>query len=166
MSPAIRCPGCDPRTSSAAGAGTTVAAIVSASPAIDATSFLVNSGSLWLVTGTVRYRILEKPVQPYIGAGPYWSQGSNSGFTNTDWGFVGLAGVVFGQCTSCATTAPDYDGFTIDQVVDQYLGPLGIPAFTGANVGHVSNQLSLPSGAEVELDADARTIRLLQPIVG
>ena len=78
----------------------------------------------------------------------------------------GLAGVVFGQCTSCATTAPDYGGFTIDQVVDQYLGPLGIPALTGANVGHVSNQLSLPSGAEVELDADARTIRLLQPIVG
>lgn len=78
----------------------------------------------------------------------------------------GLAGVVFGQCTSCATTAPDYGGFAIDQVVDQYLGPLGIPAFTGANIGHVSNQLSLPSGAEVELDADARTIRLLQPIVG
>jgi muramoyltetrapeptide carboxypeptidase len=78
----------------------------------------------------------------------------------------GLAGVVFGQCTSCATTAPDYDGFTIDQIVDQYLGPLGIPSFTGANVGHVSNQLSLPSGAEVELDANARTIRLLQPIVG
>ena len=78
----------------------------------------------------------------------------------------GLAGVVFGQCTSCATTAPDYGGFSIDQVVDQYLGALGIPAFTGANIGHVANQLSLPSGAEVELDADARTIRLLAPIVG
>ena len=65
-----------------------------------------------------------------------------------------------------ASTEPDYGGFTVDQVVDQYLAPLGVPAFTGANVGHVANQLSLPSGAEVEIDADARTIRLLAPIVG
>ena len=78
----------------------------------------------------------------------------------------GLAGVVFGQCTRCATTEPDYDGFTVDQVVDQYLAPLDVPAFTGANIGHVANQLSLPSGAMVELDADARTVKLLEPIVG
>lgn len=77
-----------------------------------------------------------------------------------------LSGIVFGQCTSCRTTEPDYNGFTLDQVIDQYLGPLGVPAFTGANIGHVGNQLSLPSGARVELDADARTIRLLEPIVG
>lgn len=77
-----------------------------------------------------------------------------------------LSGVIFGQCTRCASTEADYGGFTVDQVVDQYLAPLGVPAFTGANVGHVANQLSLPSGAEVEIDADARTIRLLAPIVG
>lgn len=76
------------------------------------------------------------------------------------------AGVVFGQCSECATEAPDYAGFTIDQVVDQYLAPLGVPAFTGANFGHIGNQLCLPSGAEVEIDADARTVRLLAPIVG
>lgn len=76
-----------------------------------------------------------------------------------------LAGVVFGQCTSCRTTEPDYRGFTVDQVIDQYLAPLGIPAFTGGNIGHISNQLCLPSGAEVEIDADARTLRLLEPIV-
>ena len=78
----------------------------------------------------------------------------------------GLAGAIFGQCTSCASTEPDYDGFTLDSLVDHYLAPLGIPAFTGANIGHVSNQLSLPSGARVELDGDARTIRLLESIVG
>lgn len=77
----------------------------------------------------------------------------------------GLAGVIFGQCTSCATTAPDYTGFTIDQLVDHYFAPLGIPAITGFDSGHVGNQLSLPSGARVELDADARTVRLLERIV-
>lgn len=78
----------------------------------------------------------------------------------------GLAGIVFGQCTDCASTDAGYDGFTIDQVIDQYLTPLGIPAFTGANIGHVRNQLCLPSGAPVEIDGDARTLRLLEPIVG
>lgn len=78
----------------------------------------------------------------------------------------GLAGIVFGQCTECATTDPDYRGFTVDQVIDQYLAPLGIPAFTGANIGHIRNQLCLPSGAPVEIDGDARTLRLLDPIVG
>jgi muramoyltetrapeptide carboxypeptidase len=78
----------------------------------------------------------------------------------------GLAGIVFGQCSECATTAPDYRGFTVDQVIDQYLAPLGIPAFTGADIGHIRNQLCLPSGAPVEIDGDARTLRLLEPIVG
>ncbi|HEU4819649.1 MAG TPA: LD-carboxypeptidase, partial [Qipengyuania sp.] len=77
----------------------------------------------------------------------------------------GLAGIIFGQCTSCATTEPDYAGLTLDQLIDHYLTPLGIPAVTGFNTGHVGNQLSLPSGAQVELDGDARTIRLLEPIV-
>lgn len=77
----------------------------------------------------------------------------------------GLAGIIFGQCTSCATTAPDYTGFTIDQLVDHYFAPLGIPAVTGFDSGHVPNQLSLPSGARVELDADARAVRLLEAVV-
>lgn len=78
----------------------------------------------------------------------------------------GLAGIVFGQCTDCRTMDADYGGFTLDEVIDQYLTPLGIPAFTGANIGHVRNQLCLPSGAPVEIDGDARTLRLLEPIVG
>lgn len=77
----------------------------------------------------------------------------------------GLAGIVFGQCTECATTAPDYAGFTLDQIIDHYCAPLGIPALTGFDTGHIANQLSLPSGAMVELDADARTVRVLKPVV-
>jgi len=48
----------------------------------------------------------------------------------------------------------------------RHLAPLNVPAFTGANIGHVANQLSLPVGAPVEMDADAGTIRLLQPLTG
>lgn len=77
-----------------------------------------------------------------------------------------LGGVLFGQCSRCDAPMEGERtlGFTLDEIVDQYLAPLGIPAFSGANVGHVSNQLSLPVGVPVELDADARTIRVIGPI--
>jgi muramoyltetrapeptide carboxypeptidase len=77
-----------------------------------------------------------------------------------------VAGVVFGQCTRCTEGYPDYAGFTVPQVLHQHVAKLGVPAFFGANFGHIGNQLSLPVGARVEMDADAGTIRLLQPIVG
>jgi muramoyltetrapeptide carboxypeptidase len=77
-----------------------------------------------------------------------------------------VSGVIFGQCSRCITDLPDYGGFTVPQVLQHHLGPLGVPVFTGANIGHARNQLSLPVGAQVEMDADNGTIRLLAPIVG
>ncbi len=77
-----------------------------------------------------------------------------------------LSGVVFGQCSHCATEEADYVGFTVAQVLEQYFAPLGVPAVSGANIGHVYGQICLPSGAQVELDTAAGTLRLLEPIVG
>lgn len=76
-----------------------------------------------------------------------------------------LAGVVFGQCTDCGASGPSYGGFTLSQVLQQHLAPLGIPAFQGAQFGHVANQFSLPVGVRAEMDADLGTIRLLEPAV-
>jgi muramoyltetrapeptide carboxypeptidase len=58
---------------------------------------------------------------------------------------------------------PDYTGFTVPQLLEQYLAPLGVPAFGGANIGHVANQLSLPVGIEAEVVAETGTIRILEP---
>lgn len=76
-----------------------------------------------------------------------------------------LSGVIFGQCVRCTTDFPNYAGFTVPQILYQHLSPLGVPAFSGANIGHVANQLSVPVGARVEMDADAGTIRVLEPVV-
>lgn len=75
-----------------------------------------------------------------------------------------VAGVVFGQCSRCSAGVPGYIGFSIPQILEQYFGRLGVPAFRGANIGHVANQLSLPVGARVEIDADAGSIRLLEAV--
>lgn len=74
-----------------------------------------------------------------------------------------VAGVVFGQCTRCTAGVADYSGFTVPQLLEQYLAPLGVPAFGGANIGHVANQLSLPVGVGAEIDADSGSIRILEP---
>ena len=76
-----------------------------------------------------------------------------------------VAGVVFGQCTNCRNPVPAYTGFTVDQVIEQHLVPLGVPAFQGAQIGHIAAQISLPVGAQVEIDADAGSIRVLAPVV-
>ena len=76
-----------------------------------------------------------------------------------------VAGVVFGQCTDCRASGPSYGGFTISEVLEQHLAPLGVPAFQGAFFGHIANQFSLPVGARATIDADAGTIQLLEPAV-
>jgi muramoyltetrapeptide carboxypeptidase len=76
-----------------------------------------------------------------------------------------VAGLVFGQCTDCRARGPSYGGFTLSQVLQQHLEPLGVPAFQGALFGHVPNQFSLPVGVRAEIDAGAGTIRLLEPAV-
>jgi muramoyltetrapeptide carboxypeptidase len=76
-----------------------------------------------------------------------------------------VAGVVFGQCTECGAAGPSYGGFTVSQVLRQHLEPLGIPAFQGALIGHIANQFSLPMGILAEIDAEAGTLRILEPAV-
>jgi muramoyltetrapeptide carboxypeptidase len=76
-----------------------------------------------------------------------------------------VAGVVFGQCTDCRATRSYLGGFTLSQILQQHLEPLGVPAFQGALFGHVPEQFSLPVGGRAEIDADAGTIRLLEPAV-
>ena len=73
-----------------------------------------------------------------------------------------VAGVVFGQCTNCRPSDGSTSLFTLIEVLQQHLQPLGVPVYTGAMFGHVDDQFSLPVGCRAEIDADAGTIRLLE----
>jgi muramoyltetrapeptide carboxypeptidase len=74
-----------------------------------------------------------------------------------------IRGFVFGQCSDC-TPGGGYGAFTVDQLIDNYILPLKVPAYTGAMIGHVSRQFIIPVGAEVEMDADAGTITVTQKL--
>ena len=75
-----------------------------------------------------------------------------------------LAGVVIGAFTKCEP-GDGYGTLTLDEVFDDYFKGLNIPVFSGASFGHIRRKYTLPLGLEVEMDADAGTMRYLQPAV-
>ncbi|RPA67968.1 LD-carboxypeptidase [Cyclobacteriaceae bacterium YHN15] len=74
-----------------------------------------------------------------------------------------IKGFIFGQCTDCNPSG-GYGSLTLDDILDDYILPLQIPAYKGAMIGHVPKQFIVPYGAEVEMDADLGIFRLLHPI--
>lgn len=74
-----------------------------------------------------------------------------------------IKGFIFGQCSDCKPGG-GYGSLTVDQILDQYILPLNIPAYTGAMIGHIPRQFIVPVGARVKIDADAGTFTLSQSI--
>jgi len=74
-----------------------------------------------------------------------------------------IKGFIFGQCNDCKPGG-GYGSLTLDQILDQYVLPLSIPAYTGAMIGHISRQFIVPVGAQIQMDADAGTFTLTQDI--
>jgi len=76
-----------------------------------------------------------------------------------------LAGVVLGAFTKCEPGDGNFGTLTLDEVFDDYFKPLDVPVYAGASFGHIRRKFTLPVGLPAEIDADAGTIRLLQPAV-
>jgi muramoyltetrapeptide carboxypeptidase len=72
-----------------------------------------------------------------------------------------ISGFVFGRCTECGP-GPGFGSLTMQQMIAEHIEPLGIPAFSGTMIGHIDEQFTIPLGIEVEIDADAGTIELLE----
>jgi muramoyltetrapeptide carboxypeptidase len=73
-------------------------------------------------------------------------------------------GFVFGHCTDCPP-GRGYGSLTLEQVLREHVEPLGIPAWRGAMIGHIPEQFTIPIGVEVEIDAGAGTIQMLEAAV-
>ncbi|SIR00037.1 S66 peptidase family protein [Solilutibacter tolerans] len=74
-----------------------------------------------------------------------------------------ISGFIFGECTDC-DPGGGYGSLTIEQILDDYIQPLKIPAYRGAMIGHLREQFILPVGGDVEMDADAGTFRMLEGV--
>ena len=69
----------------------------------------------------------------------------------------GVAGVICGTFTGCG------DQGLIEEILAERLGDLRVPLVARANIGHGGHQQVFPVGIAAELDADTRTLRLLDP---
>lgn len=76
-----------------------------------------------------------------------------------------VKGVIWGRCTKCMPGEGTYGSLTLPDILDDYLRPLNVPAFDGAQIGHIDRQFIVPVGAMAEMDAERGTIRLLEPVV-
>ena len=76
-----------------------------------------------------------------------------------------IKGFVFGGCSECGPGNGNFGALTLEEIFNDHVKPLGIPAWQGAMIGHAQPQWTLPVGAEVEVDATAGTIALVEPAV-
>lgn len=72
-----------------------------------------------------------------------------------------ISGFIFGQCTNCSPNG-GYASLTLEQVLNDHIEPLGIPAWIGAQIGHIEPILTFPMGVEVEINANNGTINYLE----
>lgn len=74
-----------------------------------------------------------------------------------------IAGLIFGECSDCKPEG-GYGWLTMDQIFEDHIKPLNIPAYRGAMIGHIRQQFIVPVGGLVEMNADAGRFRLLEPV--
>ena len=86
-------------------------------------------------------------------------------FTRACASSTDMGGCAFLTTDCVARNSVSYGGFTLNDVLRQHIGSLGIPAFQGGFFGHVPDQFSLPQGVMAEIDATAGTIQLLEAAV-
>jgi muramoyltetrapeptide carboxypeptidase len=73
-----------------------------------------------------------------------------------------IKGFVFGGCAECGPGDGNFGALTLEEIFADHIKPLGVPAWSGAMIGHGQPQWTLPLGVEAEIDATAATIKLLE----
>jgi muramoyltetrapeptide carboxypeptidase len=76
-----------------------------------------------------------------------------------------LRGVVIGNCTRCEPGQGGYGSLTLEEVFDDHIAPLKVPAWSGAMIGHIDRQFTIPEGVEVEIDSVKGAITMLESAV-
>lgn len=75
-----------------------------------------------------------------------------------------ISGFVFGKCSNC-DSGEGYGSLTLEEVLDDHIRPLGIPAWFGSMIGHIADKFTIPLGVEASIDADKGSISLLESAV-
>jgi len=75
--------------------------------------------------------------------------------------FQGCIGIIMGECTEC----PVAYGKSYEDLINEFLVPLGKPLMTNLTTGHGTYKTAIPIGAMVNMNTFNRTLTLLEPTV-
>lgn len=73
-------------------------------------------------------------------------------------------GIIIGDFKNCKLDHPGH-ALTLEEIYRDRLLPLEIPVFSGMQCGHCAPRLTLPFGVECEMDADKKTLEILESAV-
>ena len=54
---------------------------------------------------------------------------------------------------------------SIEEMLDELIAPLGVPAIANVPVGHGKHMATMPLGVPVRIDGDQKTLEILEPAV-
>jgi muramoyltetrapeptide carboxypeptidase len=75
----------------------------------------------------------------------------------------GVAGIAFGKFTRCVPSPTSVQNRVLEDILAERCRALGVPSVSGLMIGHIDDQTTVPIGCLAELDADAKTLTLLEP---
>jgi muramoyltetrapeptide carboxypeptidase len=75
-----------------------------------------------------------------------------------------ISGFVFGKCSNCGP-GNGFASLTLEEVLDDHIKPLGIPAWYGSMIGHIEDKFTIPIGVQAEIEAESGRITLLESAV-
>jgi muramoyltetrapeptide carboxypeptidase len=78
--------------------------------------------------------------------------------------FEEISGVIFGQFNDCNAEKP-LESFTLEEVVRHQLKGYSFPVIWGAPIGHVKDKWTVPIGAQVTMNTDELSLKLMRPAV-
>jgi muramoyltetrapeptide carboxypeptidase len=79
-----------------------------------------------------------------------------------------VAGFVFGTAVNLNyQTVPEgaESTLSVEEMLDELIAPLGIPAIANVPVGHGKHMATMPLGVRARIDGDAKTLEVLEPAV-
>jgi muramoyltetrapeptide carboxypeptidase len=75
-----------------------------------------------------------------------------------------VKGIIWGECESCGPRFGAERGYrySLSEVIENLLKPLGVPVLSGMTIGHTKDLLTLPLGVRAMLDADQKMLDILE----
>jgi muramoyltetrapeptide carboxypeptidase len=119
------------------------------------TSFVGSLGTPFEIDTRGRIILLEDTHEPVNTIYRYVEQLKLAGK------FRDCAGIIMGECTNCI----DAYGKTYEDLIDDFLVPLGKPLMTNLASGHGLYKAAIPIGAAVNMNTMNGTITLFEPAV-